>query len=148
MQLFLFIFLRLFNSFTSHREKAHQLYLAACVCIKKAEWSWITVRRVKLSQGKVYWFLHNPGRGTSPQPACPQTEPLPQRLGQPSTWRRISNPTPWEGGLAHEEGARQESTSRKDHGAGWDLVASICWKDVKRSDFTVNISLRSTSYSD
>lgn len=110
-----------------------KLYLAACVCIKEAEWSWITVRRVKFSQGKVYWILHNPGRGTSPQSAYPQSEPLPQRLGQPSTRRGISNPTPWGCGLAHEEGARQESTGSKNHGAGWDLVASICWKDAKRS---------------
>lgn len=78
----------------------------------------MAVRGVKLSQGKVYRILHNPGRGTSPQPACPQSQPLPQCVGQSSTRRGISNPTPGRCGLAHEEGAREESTSSKNDGAG------------------------------
>jgi len=92
-----------------------ELYLAARVCIEEAEWSRMAVRGMNLSQGKVDRVLQDPGRGTGPQAARPEPQPLPQCVGEPSTRWSVSNPPPWGLALAHEEGARQEGTGSQNH---------------------------------
>lgn len=104
------------------------MYLAACVFIEEAEWSWSTVRGVKHSQGKVDWLLHNSGWSSSPQSTHPKFEPFSKCVGEPGTWWGISNATPWHCVLAHKEGTGQECTSSKNHRAGQDCLAPICWK--------------------